>query len=192
MGRLKPDCGLKQKMKLDIASQTGPGSFLQYLWGNRSMTDIACIVLAAGMGTRMCSQLPKVLHKAAGRSLVGHVINAANDLGAARIVVVVGDGAAPIEAEVRGYSPDAQIVVQSPARGTGDAVGKALPALDDFEGTVLVLFGADPLMTRETLSLMTATIANGARLAVLGFDAANPSRIRALVDRQIRSRDGHS
>ena len=148
------------------------------------MTDIACIVLAAGMGTRMCSQLPKVLHKAAGRSLVGHVINAANDLDAARIVVVVGDGAAPIEAEVRGYSPDARIVMQSPARGTGDAVGKALPALDDFEGTVLVLFGADPLMTRETLSLMTATIANGARLAVLGFDAANPAGYgRLLTDR---------
>ena len=73
------------------------------------MTDIACIVLAAGMGTRMCSQLPKVLHKAAGRSLVGHVISAANDLDAARIVVVVGDGAAPIEAEVRRYSPDARI-----------------------------------------------------------------------------------
>ncbi len=145
------------------------------------MTDIACIVLAAGMGTRMCSQLPKVLHKAAGCTLLGHVINAANDLGAARIVVVVGDGAATIEDEVRRYSADALVVVQSPACGTGDAVGKALPALDGFEGTILVLFGADPLMTRETLSLMTGTIANGARLAVLGFDAANPTGYGRLL-----------
>lgn len=148
------------------------------------MTDIACIVLAAGMGTRMCSQLPKVLHKAAGRTLVGHVISAANDLGAARIVVVVGEGAEPIEDEVRRYCPDARMIVQSPARGTGDAVGKALPALDGFEGTVLVLFGADPLMTRETLGLMTGTIADGARLAVLGFDAADPSGYgRLLTDK---------
>ena len=145
------------------------------------MTDIACIVLAAGLGTRMCSELPKVLHKAAGRSLVGHVVTAANDLGAARIVVVVGDGAEAIEAEVKGYAPGADIVIQSPARGTGDAASTAMPALDGFDGTVLVLFGADPLMTQETLGHMTATIANGCRLAVLGFDAVNPSGYGRLL-----------
>lgn len=145
------------------------------------MTDIACIVLAAGMGTRMCSQLPKVLHKAAGRSLVGHVVTAANGLGATRLVVVVGDGADAIEAEVKSYAPGSDIVVQSPACGTGDAVGKALPALQGFNGTVLVLFGADPLMTQDTLARMTATIAAGSRLAVLGFEAGNPSGYGRLL-----------
>ncbi len=145
------------------------------------MTDIACIVLAAGMGTRMCSQVPKVLHKAAGRSLVGHVVTAANDLCAARICVVVGEGAEAIEAEVKGYAPDADIVVQSPACGTGDAASKAMPALGGFNGTVLVLFGADPLMSQETLGRMTAVIANGARLAVLGFNAVDPSGYGRLL-----------
>lgn len=145
------------------------------------MTDIACIVLAAGMGTRMCSELPKVLHKAAGRSLVGHVVTAASELGAARIVVVVGDGAEAIEAEVKGYAPGADIVIQSPASGTGDAVSTAMPALDGFDGTVLVLFGADPLMSQETLDRMTSTIAAGCRLAVLGFDAADPTGYGRLL-----------
>ncbi len=145
------------------------------------MTDIACIVLAAGMGTRMRSDLPKVLHKAAGRSLVGHVVNAASELGAARIVVIVGDRADAIQRDVQSHSPDAVMAVQSPACGTADAVSKALPALDGFEGTVLVLFAADPLMTQESLSRMAATISNGARLAVLGFNAKDPSGYGRLL-----------
>jgi bifunctional UDP-N-acetylglucosamine pyrophosphorylase/glucosamine-1-phosphate N-acetyltransferase len=130
------------------------------------MTDIACIVLAAGMGTRMRSSLPKVLHKAAGRSLVGHVVCAARELGASKIVAVVGDGAEAIESEVVTHAAGAQIAIQSPARGTGDAVAKALPALEGFTGTVLVLFGADPLMTGQTLSTMKAAVSAGNKLAV--------------------------
>ncbi len=149
--------------------------------GNGSMTEIACIVLAAGMGTRMRSSLPKVLHKAAGRSLVGHVITAANELGAARIVVVVGDSAEAIQQEANRFAPHAGFVVQSPACGTADAVSKALSALDGFVGTVLVLFGADPLMTQQTLEKMTALIAGGSRLGVLGFNAENPSGYGRLL-----------
>ncbi len=145
------------------------------------MTDIACIVLAAGMGTRMCSDLPKVLHKAAGRSLVGHVVSAATELGAARIVVVVGDGADAIQRDVHCFSPNAVMAVQSPARGTADAVSKALPALDGFEGTVLVLFAADPLMTQDSLGRMVATIADGAKLSVLGFSAQDPTGYGRLL-----------
>jgi bifunctional UDP-N-acetylglucosamine pyrophosphorylase/glucosamine-1-phosphate N-acetyltransferase len=145
------------------------------------MTDIACIVLAAGMGTRMRSKLPKVLHKAAGRSLVGHVVCAANDLGASRIVAIVSDGAEPIAQEVTSHCKHADIAIQSPARGTGDAVSRAMPALEGFSGTVLVLFGADPLMTQATLQQMTAAIDAGSRLAVLGFNAADPTGYGRLV-----------
>ena len=67
------------------------------------MREVACIVLAAGMGTRMRSKLPKVLHKAGGRTLVGHVVCAARAMGARRIVAVVGDGAEAIEAEVKSH-----------------------------------------------------------------------------------------
>lgn len=145
------------------------------------MTEIACIVLAAGMGTRMRSRLPKVLHKAGGRTLVGHVVCAARDLGASRIVAVVGDGAEAIEAEIRSHAPAAQVAIQSPARGTGDAVAKALPALDGFEGTVLVLFGADPLMRQQTLATMAKTVTAGAGMAVLGFNAADPTGYGRLL-----------
>lgn len=145
------------------------------------MTEIACIVLAAGMGTRMRSRLPKVLHKAGGRTLVGHVVCAARDLGASRIVAVVGDGAEAIEAEIRSHAPAAQVAIQSPARGTGDAVAKALPALDGFEGTVLVLFGADPLMRQQTLATMAETVTAGAGMAVLGFNAADPTGYGRLL-----------
>jgi bifunctional UDP-N-acetylglucosamine pyrophosphorylase/glucosamine-1-phosphate N-acetyltransferase len=145
------------------------------------MTDIACIVLAAGMGTRMRSSLPKVLHKAAGRSLVGHVVCAARELGASKIVAVVGDGAEAIESEVVTHAAGAQIAIQSPARGTGDAVAKALPALEGFTGTVLVLFGADPLMTGQTLSTMKAAVSAGNKLAVLGFHAADPTGYGRLL-----------
>lgn len=147
------------------------------------MTEIACIVLAAGIGTRMRSNLPKVLHKAAGRSLVGHVVAAADKLGSARIVVVVGDHADAIRLEARKFAPHADTVVQSLARGTADAVSMALPALDGFVGTVLVLFGADPLMTRQTLEKMTAAIESGSRLGVLGFNATDPSGYGRLLTR---------
>jgi len=145
------------------------------------MKEIACIVLAAGMGTRMRSRLPKVLHRAGGRTLVGHVVCAARDLGASRIAAVVGDGASAIEAEIKSHVPGAQIAIQSPARGTGDAVAKALPALDGFEGTVLVLFGADPLMRQQTLATMAQTVTAGAGMAVLGFNAVDPTGYGRLL-----------
>lgn len=145
------------------------------------MSDIACIILAAGMGTRMRSDLPKVLHKAAGRSLVGHVVHAANTIGAGRIVAVIGDNSGAIQAEVRNYAPHADIAIQSPARGTGDAVTCAMPALNGFDGIVLVLFGADPLMTQATLSQMITAVSSGNKLAVLGFNAADPTGYGRLL-----------
>ncbi len=145
------------------------------------MTDIACIVLAAGMGTRMRSAVPKVLHKAGGRTLVGHVVCAARDIGAQKIIAVVGDDASGIEAEIKSHVPDASIAIQSPARGTADAVSTAMPALAGFNGTVLVLFGADPLMRRQTLEVMTAAISGSTKLAVLGFHAANPTGYGRLL-----------
>jgi bifunctional UDP-N-acetylglucosamine pyrophosphorylase / glucosamine-1-phosphate N-acetyltransferase len=145
------------------------------------MSDIACIVLAAGMGTRMRSAIPKVLHKAGGRTLVGHVVCAARDIGAKRIVAVVGDDASGIEAEIKSHVPVASIAIQAPARGTADAVSVAMPALEDFNGTVLVLFGADPLMREQTLNVMTSVVGGGAKLAVLGFHAADPTGYGRLL-----------
>ena len=95
---------------------------------------LACIILAAGKGTRMKSDQPKVLHKVAGRSMVAHVVAAASMLAPEKVVVVVGPGMDSVAAEVAPHVT----VVQENQRGTGDAVMAAQPLLEGFDGDVLV------------------------------------------------------
>jgi bifunctional UDP-N-acetylglucosamine pyrophosphorylase / glucosamine-1-phosphate N-acetyltransferase len=128
---------------------------------------LACIILAAGKGTRMKSALPKVLHRLGHKPLIGHVITAAETLSAQRIIAVVGPGMESVAAAARPHLT----VVQESQNGTGDAVRAALPALADFtSGTVLVLFGDTPLMTPQTLERLAAAVgpAPAPAVAVLG------------------------
>ena len=136
------------------------------------MTDIAIIVLAAGKGTRMKSDLPKVLHRAAGRSLLGHVLHAAKALEPREAVVVVGPEMDVVCDEARSVFPGAKPALQAERLGTGHAVSMARSALEAFSGTVLILYGDVPLVSPETLGALAALAAGG--MAVLGFDAANP------------------
>lgn len=112
------------------------------------------IILAAGEGKRMKSDLPKVLHPLLGRSLVGHVLAAARPLGAARTAVVIGHKADVVAEHLAGIAPDAATVLQAEQRGTGHAVRTALDALDGVDGTVLVLNGDVPLLRGETLAAL--------------------------------------
>jgi bifunctional UDP-N-acetylglucosamine pyrophosphorylase/glucosamine-1-phosphate N-acetyltransferase len=116
----------------------------------------AAVVLAAGRGTRFRSALPKVLHRVAGRTLLGHVLAAAAGSGAGRILVVVGHGAAEVEAEVAAWAPRLGVpvatVLQADQRGTGDAVDVALAALPADVDRVLVVPGDTPLLTPATLA----------------------------------------
>ncbi|ACI98997.1 bifunctional UDP-N-acetylglucosamine diphosphorylase/glucosamine-1-phosphate N-acetyltransferase GlmU [Rhodospirillum centenum] len=114
------------------------------------MTDrrLACVVLAAGKGTRMKSDLPKVLHPLAGVPMVRHVVDAAASLGPERIVVVVGPGMDSVAAAVAPHPT----VVQQRQQGTADALAAALPLLEGFDGDVLVLYGDTPLIRAETLA----------------------------------------
>jgi bifunctional UDP-N-acetylglucosamine pyrophosphorylase / glucosamine-1-phosphate N-acetyltransferase len=137
------------------------------------MTETAIIVLAAGKGTRMKSALPKVMHRAAGRSLIGHVLHAAKGVSPAEAVVVVGPGMEEVAAEARQLFPTARTAVQADRLGTGHAVGMAKPALEGFTGTVLILYGDVPLITAESLARLTA-LAESSGMAVLGFEAAEP------------------
>lgn len=105
------------------------------------------IVLAAGRGTRMCSDLPKVLHPLAGKPLLLHVLDTARQLGPAALRVVVGHGADAVEAAAGG---DVSLHLQREQLGTGHAVMQALPACDE-SSTVLVLYGDVPLMSADTL-----------------------------------------
>ncbi len=112
----------------------------------------AAIVLAAGKGTRFKSEVPKVLHLAAGRSMLGHVLEAVRGVDVAQVVVVVGHQAEDVAAEVERIGlPNATTALQAEQNGTGHAVQCALPSLDDDIDDVLILAGDTPLVTTETL-----------------------------------------
>ncbi|WP_373503021.1 bifunctional UDP-N-acetylglucosamine diphosphorylase/glucosamine-1-phosphate N-acetyltransferase GlmU [Aestuariivirga sp.] len=137
------------------------------------MTEIAIIVLAAGKGTRMKSDLPKVLHRAAGRSLLGHALHAASALNPKEAVVVIGPGMEAVAAEARSVIPSARQAVQVDRLGTGHAVSMAREVLGGFAGTVLILYGDVPLISARSLTHL-ASLAGPGCMAVLGFEAANP------------------
>ncbi len=118
------------------------------------MTDLAVVILAAGMGTRMKSALPKVLHKAAGRSLLGHVLHAAKALEANKVVVVHGPGHEAVKTEASKIIPTCLFAEQKERKGTGHAVMMAEQVLDGFQGTVLILFGDVPLVQPQAIELV--------------------------------------
>ncbi len=111
---------------------------------------LAAVILAAGQGTRMKSDRPKVAFDVCGLPMVRHVVEAARGAGAQRVVVVVGHGRAEVEKALRGV-PDVRYALQREQRGTGDAAKAGMAALRDFEGTLLLLCGDVPLVRTETL-----------------------------------------
>jgi len=110
------------------------------------------VILAAGMGKRMHSALPKVLHPLAGRPLLSHVIDTARTLSPTRLVVVVGHGGEAVREAVG--APDVQFALQAEQLGTGHALAQALPLLDVNVPT-LVLYGDVPLTRPTTLRRLT-------------------------------------
>jgi len=122
--------------------------------------NTAAVVLAAGRGTRFRSATPKVLHRAAGRTLLGHVLGALAPLGLREVVVVVAPDGDDVVAEVAAWderiTPPLATAVQPEPRGTGDALDVALRALPDDVGRVLVLPGDTPLLRPETLAALLA------------------------------------
>src|SRR3954454_2805926 len=116
---------------------------------------LSVVVLAAGKGTRMCNDLPKVLHPLAGLPLIGHVLRVAEALVPEACCVVLAPGMDEVAAVVRKLAPSARVLVQEPQLGTGHAVGVARPVIAD-SGSVLVLYGDTPLMTPETCRRLIA------------------------------------
>lgn len=138
------------------------------------MADLALVVLAAGMGTRMKSGLPKVLHKIAGRSMLGHVLHAGRDLGAAKAVVIHGPDMPAVQKEASLIIAGCQFAQQKDRLGTGHAVLMAKSALAEFKGTVVVLYGDVPLIKTATLKDLLSKLNAKTKMAVLGFVAENP------------------
>jgi bifunctional UDP-N-acetylglucosamine pyrophosphorylase/glucosamine-1-phosphate N-acetyltransferase len=139
------------------------------------------VILAAGEGTRMKSQRPKVLHEIAGRSLLGHAIASVSAAGADAIVIVIGPDRPDVAAEAKALLPSAQIVVQAERRGTAHAVLAAREALGAGYDDVLVAFADTPLLRPETYSAMRAELAKGAQVVALGFEARDPAGYGRLV-----------
>jgi bifunctional UDP-N-acetylglucosamine pyrophosphorylase/glucosamine-1-phosphate N-acetyltransferase len=130
---------------------------------------LTVVVLAAGKGTRMKSERPKVLHRVAGRSMIGHVLATAAELGPERTVVVLAPGMAEVEAEVSRAPRAPAIAIQEPQLGTGHALMAARPQLG-AGGRLVVLYGDTPLVTSDTLRGLLAAVGEvDAAVGVLGM-----------------------
>ena len=140
---------------------------------------LACVILAAGKGSRMKSDLPKVLHKVAGRPMIGHVLATVRALDPDHVVVVVGPGMEDVAAAVHPY-PTA---VQERQQGTADAVRSAFGLLEGFRGDVVVLYGDTPLVTPDTLRAMIQARhqPNDPAVVVLGMRPDDPGAYGRLV-----------
>ena len=117
------------------------------------MQETVAVILAAGKGTRMKSALPKVLHAVGGKSMLRHVMTAAEQAGAKRMLVVVGFGGDKVQAEI---GAAAEFVLQAEQLGTGHAMMQVQPELAGFTGTILLLCGDTPLLTGKTLQELVA------------------------------------
>ena len=140
----------------------------------------ALIVLAAGKGTRMKSDMPKVLHPIAGAPMLVHALRAGATLEPARIAVVTGHGADAVEAAALEYDPEIIAARQDQQLGTAHAVGCARSALAEHEGDALVLYGDTPFIQPETLERMIEARREH-DIVVLGFQAEDPGRYGRLV-----------
>ena len=149
---------------------------------------IKSIILAAGKGTRMKSDTPKVLHTIFDKTLVGYVIDAVNNTGLAdENFVIVGHQAERVEEYINENYDNAKCVLQSPQLGTGHAVSMALPYLKDFDGEVIILCGDTPLITSETIKeFVEYHRENKSDLTVMSAIFENPTN----YGRIIRNQDG--
>jgi bifunctional UDP-N-acetylglucosamine pyrophosphorylase/glucosamine-1-phosphate N-acetyltransferase len=142
-----------------------------------SKNDIAVIILAAGKGTRMNSDLPKILHTVCGKAMIEHVINTAQNLNPNKIITVVNND---VLEQVMHLNQLSEFVVQEQQLGTADAVKPALEKLKDFKGSVVIVYADTPLITSDTLSEMLGRLVES-DVVVLGFEAENPGEYGRLI-----------
>ncbi|MEL6808471.1 MAG: bifunctional UDP-N-acetylglucosamine diphosphorylase/glucosamine-1-phosphate N-acetyltransferase GlmU [Pseudomonadota bacterium] len=145
--------------------------------------SVALIILAAGKGTRMNSDLPKVLHPIGGAPMLHHAMRAGAALDPEHVIVVAGHGADQVNAAALAYDENARVVLQEEQLGTGHAVDQARDTLKDFDGDVVVLFGDTPFLRPDTLERMIAARQTH-DVVVLGFDVAElqPRYGRLVMD----------
>lgn len=144
---------------------------------------IKSIILAAGKGTRMKSETPKVLHTIFDKTLVGYVIEAVNNTGLVdENFVIVGHQAVKVEEYIKKTYDNAKTVLQTPQLGTGHAVSMVLPYLKDFDGEVIILCGDTPLITEETLKeFIKSHHSKNSDLTVMSAIFENPTNYGRII-----------
>lgn len=145
--------------------------------------SVDVVILAAGQGSRMKSNLPKVLHKVGGKSMVQHVIDTASQLGDVRTHVVIGHGADQLRQSLQ--DQNLNFALQAEQKGTGHAVAQAMPEVAE-DSVVLVLYGDVPLTKPETMEQMVEIAATG-DLALLTVELKDPTGYGRIV----RNADDH-
>jgi len=129
----------------------------------------------------MKSNLPKVLHHIGGRSLLSHVISLTSQTGASKLGVVIGPDMADVGQEATANFAGAELFTQVEQKGTADAVLAARSLLTGFEGDIAVLYGDTPLITEGTIKALRQTLAEGADVCVIGFEAQTPGGYGRLL-----------
>ena len=148
--------------------------------------EIKSVILAAGKGTRMKSDIPKVLHKIFEKPLLGYVLDSVKDITTENFVIV-GHHAEEVKEYVEKNYNNAKTVLQTPQLGTGHAVSMVCPYLEDYSGQILILCGDTPLITSETLKkFVEYHNSNNSDLTVMSTIFENP----ANYGRIIREQDG--
>lgn len=142
--------------------------------------NIALVILAAGQGTRMNSDRPKVLHPIAGAPMLVHAMRGGACVSPEKIIIVAGHGLDQVTQLAHQHDETAQIVLQNEQLGTAHAVAQARTALDGFQGDVIVLYGDTPFIQPETLNRIVEARTKH-DLVVLGFKAADPGRYGRLI-----------
>lgn len=158
-------------------------SRLRNIMKSKTAIPTAAIILAAGKGTRMKSDLPKVMHPIAGQPMVAHVLRTAEAAGLSPLTLVIAPGMHTVGSVAHTFDETVKIATQHEQLGTANAVLSAKEALANFEGNLVVLYADTPLITPETITRLNEALVQDARcaVAVLGFTPANPGEYGRLV-----------
>ena len=140
----------------------------------------AAVILAAGKGTRMNSDLPKALHKVAHASLLEHTLRSCAPLKPEKTILVVGHEAEQVRKSAKAIDPEIEVVMQNEQLGTGHALAQASEALAGFEGDIVVLYADTPFISAATMSAIKEK-RHRSDLVVLGFHAQDPAKYGRLV-----------
>ena len=145
------------------------------------MKSLSVLILAAGKGSRMQSKLPKVLHEVGNAPLIYYPIELARNVGANKIVCVVGKNSSDIKDKISSFSDDTEIVEQIKQLGTGHAVLCAEQSFSKSNENILILYGDCPLISEKSIKELLKLKNSGVDLAVLGFESQNPKGYGRMV-----------